>query len=283
MPASPVFAPYSQTFATRESYLTVAEYVNSPTAVNVSQLVAGGTALQNADALVQVLARASSWADTICHQVLAATLETQIGKFRQRPDGISVVVDFTPVVQVVSVAIGSKATALIELTDLSGVDIDRKVLILPVAALPSTADRVAVRVAYVAGFANGITIVAAAAGASTLTLDNTLGVGPGMSLMVYDPGTSEAVTVASTSGNTITLAAPLRYPHATGVNASAMPPIIKQAVVLLASALIKTKGAQAIVMQSMSGQPSSKQARDVNGTDEESLARMMLRDFARII
>ena len=59
-------------------YLTLTEFKNAPTAVDISNLVWNSTdqAVQDAE-LNNVIARASSWVDTYCNQVLAATTEQE--------------------------------------------------------------------------------------------------------------------------------------------------------------------------------------------------------------
>ena len=73
-------AAYTSTYTTRVPYLTVDEYKAAPTGVDVDQLIPGGTTAQNTAALADAIARGSSWADQICHQVLACTAQTEIKK-----------------------------------------------------------------------------------------------------------------------------------------------------------------------------------------------------------
>lgn len=282
----PAVALYVPTYASRSPYLTSAEYQASPTGVNINQLVVHGTTQANADALKQTIARASSLADSYCYQVLAATLDTQLGRYRVNREGsIKVPLAFTPVVQVSGVQVGPTPSSMSALTDLSNVWVGRKVAEIPLVNLTlgssSVSGYVYAAVTYVNGFANTVLSVAATAGQSTFTVDSPLGILPGMPLVIHDPAQTEHVVVASVAGNVVTATLPLSYPHAVDVNVSALPESIKQATVLLTSALIKTRGSEAIVMQAMHGQPSKTASTEDGGMEEIDLAVGMLKPFRR--
>lgn len=283
---NPVFAPYAQTYAQHEPYLTADEYRASPTGVDVGQIVAGGSVPTNMDALNQVMARASSAADVICHQVLAATVETITGRWRVDTRGqIRVVCPYGPVVQVNGFSVGTGPTDLLAATDLTPLFIDRRVVTVPATMLHQTGGHAYATLTYVAGFANSLLTAIANAGASTLTLDNVLGVAPGMSLNIFDPanGQDETVTVQSVTGNVVTLVGVTLYTHAVGVNVSALPAAIKQAVVLLASAIIKTRGSASLVFDTARARPATRQRVDPNEPPEVEQAKMLLAEFARVI
>src|SRR6476660_2780256 len=96
---APALAPYVPTYATRVPYLTAEEYLAAPTGVDPSALIPGGSANANLAALTTVIRKASNYADSLCYQVLAATLDTQVGEYRIRPDcTIRVKLDYSPVV-----------------------------------------------------------------------------------------------------------------------------------------------------------------------------------------
>ncbi|MEC5149229.1 hypothetical protein [Cryobacterium sp. GrIS_2_6] len=278
-PASALYVP---TYASRSPYLTPAEYLASPTGVNVSQLVVGGTPQQNADALSQTIARASSLADDYCYQILGATLDTQAGRYRVSNEGtLKVPLAFTPVIQVTNVSVGPQPSMMASLPDLSNVWVGRKVTEIPILAMsfpmPGATSRTAsgylyAAVTYVNGYANSVLTAATNGGATTILVDSTLGVLPGMQLTIHEPGVSERVNVLSVTGNTATLAAPLVNLHSAGANVSALPEAIKQAVVLLTSALIKTRGSEALVMSSMRGQPAKTAKVEDGGLEEIDLA-----------
>jgi hypothetical protein len=61
-----------------------------------------------------------------------------------------------------------------------------------------------------------------------------------------------------------------------------LPESIKQAVVLLTSALIKTRGSDALVMGSMRSQPNKVSKTEDGGLEEIDLAVDMLEPFRRV-
>jgi hypothetical protein len=87
------------------------------------------------------------------------------------------------------------------------------------------------------------------AAASSITVANATGVSPGTALTIYDGAQTEQVFVSSSyvSGTAVALAAPTVFPHPSGVTVSAIPEDIRQAVILLTSTLIQTRGAVAIL------------------------------------
>ena len=107
-------------------YLTVAEYKQAPTAVDVDDLVGGGTQAINDAELYNVIARASSWIDTHCGQVLAATVDTDSLRTRVSRDGMMHVHPrYWPVVSVQSASFGYAPNAMTSL-DPTTAWIDRK-------------------------------------------------------------------------------------------------------------------------------------------------------------
>jgi hypothetical protein len=269
--AAPVTAPYAPSYASYTPYISAAEYLAEPTGVDVSQLVPKNSspATQTA-ALTRVIGRASSWADQIARQVLSATLDVQSGEYRVWGDGtIRVPVDNTPLIQVTNVALGQFAGNLAALSDLSGCRLGRKVVRIPVFNAPAMMVPVTASAArrgwlfadvtYVNGYAHTPTTLAAAAAASSVTVLNPLGIFPGLPVTIYDGASGGLLTEQNTvapsyiSGNVIPLAAPLLNAHGAGVSVSALPPFVREAVISLTSALVKTRGSDAYVMPSGPG------------------------------
>lgn len=293
----PVFAPTVSTYATRIPYLTPAEYLNAPTGVDTSNLIPGGSPSQQTAALAQAVVRGSAWADTICKKILAATLDTQAGRYRIHRDGaLRVPVDFTPLVAVAAASVGDSPASTIQLPDLSVLELGLKVVTLPASGGARISDcyghaargyRFA-SLTYVNGFANTGVTAAAAAGAMSLTVANPLGIFPGMTLTLIDGGNTELVTIASSFVPTVTAAptvVPLTAALASGksVNAvlSALPGEIKEAVTLLTSAVIKTgRGAEAIEMPHF-GSQGDKTSSDAHGLEELEVAIDLLADHVR--
>lgn len=255
-----------------EAYLTPAEYRQSPTGVDPSGLVKGDAAASEAE-LVNIIGRACSFADFICGQVIAATPDTEADRLPVNRDGNIIIHPRQgPLLEVTGIAYGGTPTAMTVLTDLSGLWVDESQIVVGAArgawsgggplqfSAPYGTRRMYVRWSYVAGWPNTSLAAAATGGTTSLTVKNAVGIFPTITtLVIYDGAQTETVKLAASyvPGSTVlTLAAPLQYSHTTlGVSVSAFPPAVKQAVILLTSALIRTRGSSAIVMASISARP----------------------------
>lgn len=282
----PVIAPYVPSYATTQPYITAAEYRASAQAVNTSTITPGLSTEVNADSLNETIARASSWVDSICNQKLAATLERESGLFLLRDGYLRVPVSSMPIVQVNGWSTGSNPSDLQAAEHLSGLIIEKNVLLIPVsggyAEVGYSAGRVYVVVDYVAGFANALLTAASASGTNSLTVNSTVGIVPGLPMTIFDPGKDEQVVVQSVVGSVVTLTAPLTKQHDIGVNVSALPGAAKQATILLTTALVKGRGAQSIIQSGMQGTPSTKMLNTIDGTEEVERARSLLTQFVRV-
>lgn len=294
MVVAPAVAPNVPTYATYTPYITSAEYLASATGVDSSQLVPGGDRSTNAAALATLIARASNYADNLCYQVLCATADLQTGQYRLQRDGTIIVpLDYTPIVEVTDVKCGYQAGQLQAMTDLSGLWFGKKTVKIPVSGATGPLSpgsgamamrgRLFAQVAYVNGFAN-TTIAAATAAASTLTVASALGIFPGLTLQLYDGASTEPVTVAASyvqGSTTVPLLAPLLFDHAAGAALSALPPAVKGAVVHLTSWMIKTRGATAIVLNRIGGQPAKQEQNADDGDEDYDAAVDALATFRR--
>lgn len=307
---APVTAPYAPSYAFSIPYLTPAEYMAEPTGVDVSQLIPKNSspAAQTA-ALTRVIGRASSWADQYCRKILAATIDVQSGEYRLRSDGtIRVPLDNTPIVQVTGVNVGFIAGRLQPLADLSGIRFRRKTISIPMSSTAGTwqvapaggvtagfgncfAD-----VSYINGFAHALTANACAAGATSLQLAGTpagfgVGIVPGLPLTIYDGGANgintETVVVDSTyvfGSATVPLAFPTLNAHGVGCSVSALPGFARQAVIGFTSALIKTRGSEALVMPAGPGGVHSFKEEDLmpGASEDVNIAMELLEPLRRV-
>jgi hypothetical protein len=281
-------------------YLTLDEYKNAPTAIDFSNLVWNSQDPDTQDAeLANVIARASSWIDTYCNQVLAATTEQEQQRTRISPDGtIRLHPRYSPIIALTSFQYGNPSTQLQTLPDCSYAWIEDAEIIVPYANLSltyssqgalqfgfPTSPRVETytKYTYVAGYAN-TTIVTATAGQFSLTVKDGTGITAGLQLGIYDGFNSEFVTVASTytfGSTTIPLVAPLGYDHAAGISISALPPAIKEAAILVTTAFLKVRGDNAMVMSISTNASASNKAGE-NVSDEIRLAKDLLYPYRRI-
>jgi hypothetical protein len=247
-------------------YLTLDEYKNAPTAIDLDNLVwnSQDPDIQDAE-LSNVIARASSWIDTYCNQVLAATTETENMRARISQDGtIRVHPRYNPIIALTGFSYGNPSTQM-NPVDASLAWIEDSQIIIPAGnlgfnytyqgplqfGLPATPRmELFINLQYVAGYTNGL-IATATAGQSSLTVQDATGLTIGQRLKIYDGFDSEFVTVASTysfGSTTIPLVTPLSYSHASGVSISALPPAIKEAAILVTTSMLKVRGDNSMVM-----------------------------------
>lgn len=287
--------PYAATYATHSPYITAAEFQNAPTGVDVTQLVPSGGPTTNSQTLSNMILRASGWADAICNQRLAATVDTRAGRYRVRADGtILVPLPFFPVVGIASVSTGWTPSTLAPLSSVADVWVDGgNVATIPVGAcstLPGRPTDLYASVTYVSGWANTQLAATAAAGATSLQVRNGLGIAPGQQLALYSAAAGEIVTVATgftpitaAGAATVPLTAPIVAGYAAGDTLTAMPHEIKQAVISLTCVLIKTRGAESIVMSSFRQQPHEKDDMESGAIGDYDTATDLLQPYRRVV
>ena len=280
-------------------YLTVDEYRRAPSGIDASALVTGDADANLAE-LGNVIRRASSWIDQICNQVLAATADTEAGRLPLGRDGVvRVHPRHTPIGLVTGFTYGSGASDQVAVTDFTGLWVEDATFEVPLLSGRSWAgplqfsgvvapgQRVYCTWSYTAGFPNTLLASAVTAGATSLPVLDGTGIVPGRTqFTIYDGATTETVTVSDTytiGSTTVPLTAPLINDHArAGVSVSALPAAVKQAAVLLTTALIRTRSSSAIVMPGMRGGGSAKTPQNVLTLDEAVDAVRMLQPFARV-
>lgn len=280
-------------------YITVDEYRQAPTGINVDQLVPRDPAASRAE-LANVIARASSLADGYCGQILAATVDTDVARIRVDRDGaVHVHPRQTPIIQVNAFAFGTAPNTLTQVTDLSGVWIEAAEFHVPLTsgsvswqgALQFSAAQSGgwayCRWTTVSGWPNTTLAATAAAASTSLKVGDATGIVAGITqLAVYDGAQAENVQVAAswTGGTTLPLTAPLLYTHdQTGVAVSALPPDVRQAAILLTTAMIKTRGAAAVVAQSVSQLKAHvAKSGDKSAMDDLELAFLLLAPYRRV-
>lgn len=293
---APAIAPNVTTYASRTPYITAQEWRNAPTGVDANSIIPGAQQALEDSQLNQTIAYASSMVDIFCNQVIAATSDTQSGRYRlQRGGVLKVPCDYSPVLEVDSVQWGWDPSSLTVLTDLSNVWIDRKVIEIPIFGngqpsiygwpygQPVLGSQLLVVLAYVNGYPNTITTASAEQGVTALDVDSTLGCYPGTVLTVADGENTEQVTVGIVDVGVLNLLSPLTYPHEMGVSVSNLPPAVKEATILLTSALVKTRGAEGIVMAAIRSEPNQKVDSEDGGMNDVALAKGLLAPFRRVI
>ena len=302
MTAPLVVASYVTTYNSRAPYITADEYQRAPTAVDSSNLVQGGSPAQNTVELGNIIARASSIADQIVfgdQGCLAATRDMD-GPRRLRVDRwgrIRFPTRYHPILQIDAIEVGFTPSTMLAFTAAQAVDVEidpAGVITIPVWGVQNPAPSVGgfsvgssvlTQVTYVNGYPHTTLADSADAGDTTIVVASPLGLYPGSPLTVYDFTSSEHIVVgpAYTVGSaTVPLVAALAGPHTAGVSVSAVPPVVKQAVIAITSALIKTRGTLSIVMGKLQSSPTKVEQQDSGARNDFDYATGLLRPFARV-
>ena len=283
-------------------YLTTTEYRNAPTAIDIDNLVFNSSDPDVQDSeLANVIARASSWIDTHCNQILGATKTTEQQRSRISPDGyIKWHPNFNPVIALTDLWYGYPSTNLYHVQDVSSAWIENQQILFPYASMgslftnqgplqfgfPSTQGQVVfLKYTYVNGYANDL-IASATAGQNSLTVKSGVGITVGDTLKIYDGMYSENVTVADSyvfGSTTVPLTSPLIYSHDAGVSISALPPAIKEAAILATTAMLKVRGDSSLTMAvgTLPSQVTTAQTQADIGNDL-GLAMDLLKPYRRI-
>jgi hypothetical protein len=119
------------------------------------------------------------------------------------------------------------------------------------------------QITYINGWPHGSLTAPAAAGATTISIDDCTGWAPtgtsttGATGTIYDGGQQEIVTCTASSAvsgpGTLTLSRALSYAHGYGTMISTIPGSIQQAVILFAVSQALTRGATATTVQAVPG------------------------------
>lgn len=280
---------------TESPYLTVAEYKNAPTALNVSNLVAGGNLASQDAELSTVIMRASSYMNEYFNQNLVAATNTETQRTRITPQGwISLHPNNSYLIALTDFQYGIDPLNLITLPDVSKVWFEQQQIIIPLyqnwmssagplslGFPPSNRSQIFCKYTYVSGFVN--TLCTGTQGATTVTVADGTGVQVGANMTIYDGHLTEQVTVDSSyvfGSTTIPITQPLQYNH-NNVAFGNLPDAVKQACILLTSAFIKRRGDAAMVMQS-SPRPGIRATASDMYADDIRLALDMVDKFRRI-
>ena len=248
-------------------YITVGEYQNAPTSMDISNLVVGGNSAAQDAELSRVILRASSFLDEYLNQNLCATRKIETQRTRFMPNGfISLHPNQNPIIALEAFSYGMAPNQLVAIPDPSLCWFESQQIIIPVSQMSltwsssgplsfggggSNANQIYCQYTYTSGYVNN-PIATAVAGTSSMTVANATGIVAGQALRIYDGAKSELVYVASgyTYGSTtVTLTSALLYDHAAGTTFGNLPNAIKEACILVTSAFIKMRGDSSMTMQ----------------------------------
>lgn len=253
-----------------QPYVTPAMFQAFPTWLDLDNLVPGGAAALQADALADALLAASNWAvgeldgmPLHAHWVQGENVRTRAGHGGR----ITIQPRHIPVRMVTALSWGPDPTMMYTDTlpdPTMWFEQGRLMSFLPGGGVmqftgpvlqfgPLTRPSMQYWVtwSYVAGYPSTYFAAPVVAAASSVTVADPAGILPGDVLRIYDVGVSEALTVASSyvpaapvwppAPTAIPLAASTQHPHAQGVGVTEMPRRALQAVIAYAVALLMRK------------------------------------------
>ena len=294
-------------------YVSASQYQNAPTAMDVSNLVPGGSVADQTQALADVLARASAWADRICFGAdpaskqasLCATLSVETAQVPLIRGELRLICDYKPIVQVNGVDVGADMATLSSVGPdvASRIRVGRRTLYVPLLAIPVRSgnanitwppgysamggSRMTAVWAYVNGYPHTQLAANIAAGATTCSVLATdggtglLGIIPNVTQLTIVNGIyTERFTVQSVAGTTLTSTTPFQYAHTFPaapdfLAVTAVPRDVEEAVILLATVLIKTQGDNSLVLQGVSEPRGPQPTSGGSDTDYERACKLL--------
>ena len=313
---TPAVSPDTASLFRRTPYISPAEYMQTPTAVAVKNLVPNGSADEQLAALAAVISRASGWVDEICFHradgTLAASPSTESAWIRPKDNGsLFVICNFKPILEVDGFAVGLNPSEMEDIGQSAAetLTISGQIIQFPSFASaigkgsvfptmfggrPTVGGKVYVVWRYVNGFPHTVLAKATKATESKVEVRATVpggstvyGVYPGTQLTIHDGACTEVIVVSSMEGLVLNLSAPLQYEHKLPgepdeIRVSAIPWVIEQATISLTSSLIKNRGTRAMVIPSSPAKSTSapKQASGQPGAQNDfEQAMLMLKPF----
>jgi len=276
-------------------YVLAAEFAAHPTYLDLNGLRTGAAvpADQTAE-LTNILLMASEWADGECNQTLGAHQVVQNGTARIDRDGnLQIPPTDTPVLSVSSLAYGASPTTLTPASPLAYWIGRGQVIYVPFAAgRPSTSFYT--QTTYEAGFVSTALTADAALGATTLTVADPMGILPGASYRLWEPGAEETVTVSPSYAApeptvpptpvAVPLAGPTRFPHESGGSWTGMPSNLRLAITNYAVSLLMRPDTTAEDQFPDTALASTTRSKDPRPTSSGlvSEARRILQNFRRV-
>lgn len=245
--------PPTSTMGNPVSYLTLAELKRSPIYNQLQQLVTHSSPSDRDAELGRIIARVSAMMNGEVNQNLAATTDTEVGEIVVSNRGaLRVFTRSTPIIEVVSLSVGSSVYNLTPVIDFSHVVLEPWCFTVPpvggvqlLTGLPQSSfgrpgQRLEGEWTYVNGFPVTTIATAATAGDTSLTVVDSTGIMPNKTLLTIEDGiTLETVVPTAVAGNVLTIPA-LAFSHQVGVGIHALPGDIKEAALGLISRLHDT-------------------------------------------
>lgn len=282
-------------------YITISEMKNAPTRVDLTNLIPGGSQPTQDAELANLILRASGAIDNFLDQQLVSRVRTEVARPRiNRRGEVFIHPDHTPIVELRSFKYGATPANLGAVDDLSNVQIDEHYFTIVLGPFVGGSSEGSLEFGRTLGpdqplfceftYVNGWPVTGLAAdvalGGAQITVKDSAGIIAGDRLAIYNSDKTEDVVVQSVTGNVVTLTAGTASAHTAGTGAlavgiSAMPAQVKEAAILITTALLKVGGNGAIV----SGQlrASQKKHKDEVVDPDIQMAGDLLSSFRRVI
>lgn len=280
-------------------YLTVAEFKNAPTSIDIDNLVVGGNSTAQDAELARVILRASSFLDEYLNQNLCAQFYTETQRTRFTPQGfIGLHPTVWPIISLNSFQYGADPNNLVTLPDCSKAWFEHQQIIIPVSQFSTNyssqgplsfggagapSQQIYMKYQYVGGYVNNA-IATATQGATSMTVQDGTGIVAGNKYRIYDGGNSETITVDSSyvyGSTTVPLTSALQYTHASGVTFGNLPNAIKQATILVTTAFLRARGDTSMTM-SITTFPQNNVEGNQRYGNEIALALQMVQLYRRV-
>jgi hypothetical protein len=301
------YANYDQSYTNRIPLLTPQEYTSAPTSMDTSNLV-GGNAQSNATALIETIARASSWVDQFTMGstgTLAATRNTESYRIWSSRDlTLKVHPRFWPILEVDSFSyaqVGGGFGNAASVTPAGNVWIEPQEFVVNLNGTSgfgfnsgfggfggtgiAPCSQYYCTWSYVNGYPVSTLTASVAAGATSITPYSVIGIYPGTTLTLYDLPNDEQVQVAASyvpGAATVPLVGTTAYAHPTGVMVTNLPPAVKQAAILATTAFIKQRGSGALVVADMGAVTHEQTGMSQGSSSDWAEAELLLEPFRQV-
>ena len=281
-------------------YISVTEYKNAPTSLPLSTLVVNGNQQAQDAELANVILRASSYMNEYFNQSLVADQYTETQRIRYSTSSgyFALHPNNSPIISLSSFEYGQNPNELFAISDCSKCWFEGQQIIIPSPLIGfnwtsqgpiafggvSPTGWTFTKYTYVSGYVNTYLAANASIGATSIVVQNPVGIVAGQRYRLIDTYKNEWVTVSSNyvyGNSTIPLESPLVFAHDAGVDFSNMPNVLKEACVLITSAFIKMRGTGSTTMQ-YTTTPASNVPNTERFGNEIALALDMVNKYRRI-